>query len=163
MATVNTEFTVPTTLDRAILTVQDTIDRLGWEVHEMSATRVVVECRSYMQFPINFPKLTVNLKEAEGDSTTLAISVSIVGPMFGAQKTFLTGLMGKFVNSISLRVQTNSIAINPTVSIGEGQGTSSPVGNDRISQLERLKGLVDSGILTDEEFKKEKQRILDAP
>jgi len=104
----------------------------------------------------------VNLKEVDGDSTTLAISVSASGPLIGNKQGF-TGLMGQFVNSVSLRVQTKSIAINPTVAIGEGQGTSSPVGNDRISQLGKLKGLVESGILTDEEFKREKQRILDAP
>jgi len=129
----------------------------------MSATRVVVVCPGAALQIVNYPKLTVNLKEAGEDSTTLAISVSMNGPMFGSTKQYCTGLLGKFVNSVSLRVQTKSIAINPTVAIGEGQGTSSSVDNDRIGQLERLKGLVESGILTDEEFKREKQRILDAP
>ena len=162
MGTVSTEFAVPCTRDRAILAIQDTIDRLGWKVLEVSASRMVVTCPGVngMQYA-NFPKLTANLRES-GDSTRLAVSVSMVGPLLGNKKN-LAGLMGQFVNSVSLRVQTNSIAINPTVAVGEGQGGDSPSSNDRLSQLERLMGLLGSGVLTDEEFQKEKQRILAQP
>ena len=40
--------------------------------------------------------------------------------------------------------------------------TNSQQDNDRLSQLERLKSLYDQGVLSEEEFKEEKQKILDA-
>lgn len=162
MGTVNTEFELPCTQDRAILAIQDTLDRLGWKVLEVSSSRVVVTCPGQNAIQMaNFPKLTALLRES-GGSTHIAVSVSIVGPLLGAKKV-LTGHMGQFVNSISLRAQTNSLAINPTVAIGEGQGGPTPAAPDRVAQLERLKGLLDSGILTNEEFQLEKQRILQQP
>jgi hypothetical protein len=125
VATVSTQFAVPCTQDRAILAIQDTIDRFGWRVLEVSASRMVVTCPPLNSMQVtNFPKLTANLRES-GISTRLAVSVSMVGPLLGNKKN-LSGLMGQFVNSVSLRVQTNSIAINPTVAVGEGQGGPSP-------------------------------------
>ena len=162
MGTVNTEFELPCTQDRAILAIQDTLDRLGWKVLEVSSSRVVVTCPGQNAIQMaNFPKLTALLRES-GGSTHIAVSVSIVGPLMGVKKV-LTGHMGQFVNSISLRAQTNSLAINPTVAIGEGQGGPTAAAPDRVAQLERLKGLLDSGILTNEEFQLEKQRILQQP
>jgi len=159
MGTVSTQFDVPCTHDKAILAIQDTVDRLEWKVLDLSATRVVTTCPGMPNQFWNFPKLTANLSD-RGDRTRISVSVSMVGPTGG--KKHLTGLMGQFVNSVSLRVQTNSIAINPTVAIGEGQDGPSPTsnGSDRLSQLERLTALRGSGVLTDEEFESEKQRIL---
>jgi hypothetical protein len=68
--------------------------------------------------------------------------------------------MGQVVNGISVRVQTQSIAINPTVAIGEGQGEASSPRTERLDQLERLQKLLESGILTREEFDSEKLKIL---
>jgi len=70
--------------------------------------------------------------------------------------------MGQVVNGISVRVQTKSIAINPTVALGEGQGEaqSDAPATDRLAQLERLQKLLESGILTREEFDAEKQRVI---
>jgi hypothetical protein len=68
--------------------------------------------------------------------------------------------MGSFVNSMSVRTQTNSLAINPTVQIGEGQGGQSATPVDRIDLLKKAKELLDAGILTEEEFQIEKSRLL---
>jgi hypothetical protein len=163
MGTVCTEFVVPCTQDKATIAVQDTIDRLGWPVLEVSESRMVVTCPGLGIQAVNLPKLTAELGESEsGTATHVFVWVSTVGLLLGNKKR-LSGLMGQFVNSVSLRVQTNSIAINPTVAVGEGQGGPSPSTNDRLSQLERLMGLLRSGVLTDEEFQNEKQTILGRP
>ena len=40
---------------------------------------------------------------------------------------------------------------------------SAPVAADKLGQLERLKKLLDSGALTQQEFEREKARLLSAP
>lgn len=159
MTTVSTELTLPYSSDRTVLAVQDTIDRFQWRVLEMSTTRIVVDLGALnAMHTYNFPKMTVLFKDLDG-GTRLSISVSLKGDL-GMQKKRLSGQLGQFVNSVSLRVQTNSIAINPTVAIGEGQGDSQSPGTDRISQLMHLKTLLDGGALTQDEFEQEKRRIL---
>jgi hypothetical protein len=159
MATISTEFTVPSTSDKALLAVQDVVDTLKWRVLEVSSDLVVVQGpgRDLVQVA-NFPKISIKLKEVDL-STAISVSVSIVGPIVGSKK-FLTGIMGQLVNSISIRIQTDSIAINPTVAIGEGQGGPSQQPIDRVGQLTQLKALLDAGVLTQEEFDSEKARIL---
>ena len=159
MTTVSTELTLPYSSDRTVLAVQDTIDRFQWRVLEMSTTRIVIDLGALnAMHTYNFPKMTVLFKELDGQ-TRLSISVSLKGDL-GTSKKRLTGQMGQFVNSVSLRVQTNSIAINPTVAIGEGQGDSQSPGTDRVAQLMQLKALLDGGALTQDEFEQEKRRIL---
>ena len=148
-----------------MLAIQDALDQFGWPVLEMSTSLIVAQGpgQTALQFA-NFPKVSTKLL-AVGDQTKLDISVSILGMMTGNKK-WLAGIMGKFTNSLSLRIQTESIAINPTVALGEGQGTSpaaasgpSPV-RDRAQQLKDLKELLDDGVLSAEEFAEEKRRIL---
>jgi hypothetical protein len=105
----------------------------------------------------SFPVITLVLKETAGE-TAIAVSVSSTAPI--GMKKHLVGIMGQVVNSISIRVQTESLAINPTVAIGEGQGEASATRTDRLDQLERLQKLFESGILTREEFDAEKHKIL---
>lgn len=159
MGTINTQFTVPCTSDRAILMVQDVVDSLKWPVLEVGPSLVVIRgpaATSIQQF--NLPVISLKLSEQNGH-TDIAASISMVGPIFGEKKR-LTGILGQIVNSLSLRAQTESIAINPTVALGEGQGTGSqPQATDRISRLMQLKELRDSGVLTDDEFAAEKARI----
>ena len=149
-----------------MLAIQDTLNQFGWPVLEMSTSLIVAQAKgeAVIGYNMQFSKVSAKLSEKNGE-TAIAVSVSFVGPMLG-YKTSLTGIMGKFTNSLSLRIQTESIAINPTVALGEGQGTSpaaasgpSPV-RDRAQQLKDLKELLDDGVLSAEEFAEEKRRIL---
>lgn len=162
MTTISTELTLPCTADRAILAIQDTIDRSSWKVLEMSTSRIVLDTGPINAMHMyNFPKMTLSIKE-KAMETEISVSVSWVNSGFGVKKR-LVGIMGTFVNSVSLRVQTNSIAINPTVAIGEGQGGPSSSGSDRLTQLSQLQSLRQSGALTEDEFETEKKRILNQP
>jgi len=163
---VRTSFTVPCSIDRAALAIQDTIDQFGWPVLEVSTSLIVAQGPAFQwaQFA-NFPKVSAVLVE-EGDQTKIDVSVTIVGPIVGGKKHFI-GIMGRFTNSVSLRVQTESIAINPTVALGQGQGTDSSsqvpaAGQTRAQQLKDLKELLDAGVLSDEEFAAEKARVLNS-
>lgn len=158
MGTINTDFTVPCTSDRALLAIQDVIDSMKCQVLEMGPSLVVFRSPNLFAFT-GLPSISLKLTE-QGEHTDIAASISVAGPIWGFKQHF-AGVLGQVVNSISLRVQTESIAINPTVAIGEGQGTGSqPQSTDRISQLTQLKELLDSGVLTDDEFAAEKARIL---
>ena len=163
MTTVSTELTLPCTADRAILAIQDTIDRSSWKVLEMSTSRIVLDTGPINAMHMyNFPKMTLSINEKMLE-TDISVSVSWVNPGAIGAKKRLVGIMGTFVNSVSLRVQTNSIAINPTVAIGEGQGGPSSSGSDRLTQLSQLQSLRQSGALTEDEFESEKKRILGQP
>ena len=97
-----------------------------------------------------------------GDSTRISVSASMPpGVQVGRAKRGLTGVVGQIVNSISLRAQTQSTSINPTVSIGTGQNVSASDAGTRITQLQQLATLHSSGALTDAEFQTEKRRILE--
>jgi hypothetical protein len=156
MTVVKTDFTIPCTQDKAVLIVQDVVDGLKWRVLEMGMDQIV-----FQHPPLNpnqwanFPKITISLKE-RGTETMMTVVVSARGP--GGKKIF-TGILGQVVNSISIRAQTSSIAINPTVSVGEGQNETTPDSNSRINQLERLQKLFEGGILSVEELAVEKKRI----
>jgi hypothetical protein len=71
--------------------------------------------------------------------------------------------LGQVVNSISIRVQTRSISINPTVAIGDGQGSASSGEAVRVELLERLQVLRSDGVLTQDEFEIEKRKVLGHP
>ena len=158
MPTVNTQLKVPCTQDRAILAIQDFVNSAQWQVLELSTSRAVLKGPGVNQHQYaGFPIITLELKEMV-DETAIAVSVSSTAPL--GQKKHITGIMGQVVNGVSIRVQTQSIAINPTVALGEGQGGTSAPRTDRLDQLERLQKLLESGILTIEEFDAEKQKIL---
>lgn len=162
MPTVSTEFTAPCTQDKAILAVQDLANSLQWPILELAATRIVLNGPRINQLQAVAPKVTIELQEIT-DETRFSVTVSLISFQITPKKQ-LIGIMGQVVNGISVRVQTKSIAINPTVALGEGQGdaqSESPKpGTDRIGQLERLQKLLESGILTRDEFDAEKQKIL---
>lgn len=158
MTTISSEFTIPCTQDRAILIIQDLANSLQWSISELTPARVVMKGPRSYTFGRSAlaPMVVAELREV-GQETVVLIYASL----FNGSKKQLTGLVGRLVNGVSVRAQTQSIAINPTVSIGEGQGEAQPTLNDRIGQLERLQNLFDSGALSREEFESEKRRVLD--
>ena len=161
---ISESMTLPCTPDRVVLAVQDLIDQSDWRVLELTSSRVVVRIPINPSAPLT-QQFTVTFKIASADDAGAShVDVSVKTAIGAAWKKDVLGIMGKVTNSLSLRVQTESISINPTVSIGDGQGTQSQqlsVGNrDRVSQLKDLKELLDSGVLTEEEFAAEKARIL---
>lgn len=157
MPTVSTDFTVPCAQDRAVLAVQDLANSLQWPILELAATRIVLD-GPRLPFQVVAPKVTIELQELSNE-TKVSVTVSHISFQRTPKKQ-LIGIMGQVVNGISIRVQTQSIAINPTVALGEGQGGTSAPSTDRLDQLERLQKLLESGILTREEFDAEKQKIL---
>lgn len=157
MTAVNTEFTVPCAKDQAVLAVQDVLDKLEWGVINLSSTEIITKSPQIDFFKkSSAPKVTINFR-AVGEHTRIAVTVSLPGPVMPSFKKNMIGVMGQLVNSTSLRVQTQSIAINPSVQIGDGQ-TTSP--DDRFDLLRKAKSLLDSGALTAEEFEAEKRKIL---
>ena len=160
MTVVSTSFMVPMTRDLAILAAQDIVDQRGWRVLSVVSTEIVVQERDYDMMKGASPKLTATFVE-RGNSTEIKVNASIFG--YGPlMKKIVTGFMGQFVNSISLRTQTSSIAINPTVQVGDGQGgqSQSTASVDRIELLKQAKELFDAGVLTEEEFQAEKKRLM---
>ena len=163
MAIVNTRFVVPCLIDRAVLAIQDVTDRFGWKLIELSHTRIVALYPPRSSFQIyNLPQVILILTEVDS-GTEVDVSVSAVGPIWVHGKKRFVGIMGQVVNSISLRVQTQSISINPTVAIGEGQGSTSFGEVTRVDLLERLQSLRNDGVLTEEEFAIEKRKVLGHP
>jgi len=166
VTTVSTEFTAPCTQDRAILAVQDLANSLQWPILELTSSRVVITGPKLQPLQIyDLPQISILLKEVSLETLVkITISTKMPSMDFGGVKRKLTGIMGQIVNGLSVRVQTRSIAINPTVSLGDGQGESESEvpapGIDRLAQLERLQRLFESGVLTREEFDIEKHRIL---
>ena len=163
MAIVNTRFVVPCLIDRAVLAIQDVTDRFGWKLIELSHTRIVALYPPRSSFQIyNLPQVILILTEVDS-GTEVDVSVSAVGPIWVHGKKRFVGIMGQVVNSISLRVQTQSISINPTVAIGEGQGSTYFGEVTRVDLLERLQSLLNDGVLTEEEFAIEKRKVLGHP
>jgi len=158
VTTVSTTFTLPVSSDLAILAAQDIIDQRGWRVLSVASTEIVIQERDSDFLKGQSPKIVATFQERNGST-----EVNVVASIFGygpVTKKIATGFMGSFVNSMSVRTQTNSLAINPTVQIGEGQGGQSATPVDRIDLLKKAKELLDAGILTEEEFQIEKSRLL---
>jgi hypothetical protein len=149
--------TLPVPPDQVVIAAQDIIDQQGWKVASISSTELVFH--EHFDFGKGAaPKIVATLTQVD-----VGTSVHLVGSIFGygpLMKKAVAGFMGQFTNSLSLRVQTNSVAINPTVQVGEGQTGGSAASNDRYDQLRKAKELLELGVLTQQEFETEKARIL---
>lgn len=154
--------TLPCAPDRAVLAIQDVCDQNRWAVIEMTSTLIVCKPTVNENHVMMIPTLSVKLSQGSTPTETL-LEMSLKAT-FGSSKKVVAGLLGRITNAISIRVQTESIAINPTVAIGQGQGSESgaqsAVKRTRVEELKDLKELLDSGALTEAEFEVEKARIL---
>lgn len=158
MSTVSTKLSLPIPTDQLIVAIQDIIDQHNWRVHSISTSEIVFQERDFDAWKGASPKIVASILEKDR-STEIYIVCSLfgVGPI---GKKIATGFMGQFVNSLSLRAQTNSVAINPTVQVGEGQTGGNTQLVDRFELLKKAKELVDLGVLTEQEFQEEKKKIL---
>lgn len=165
MGSMSTSFTVACSSDRALLAVQDCLNQLGWAITELSDSLIQVQGPKNNAFHwYDLPKVAIKLNEV-GGTTSIDISVSNKGPVIMDTKRNFVGILGTLTNAISLRVQTESLLINPTVAIGQGQPLDSrqltpPAVRDIAQQLVDLKALLDAGVLTQVQFEKEKSKIL---
>lgn len=157
MATVKTEFQIPLSVDKSIIAAQDIVEQLKWRVQELGEDRIVATFSGTNLIGVQC-RFVVEMREVAGD-TTVSASISIPLPQ---NKGYLLGILGQFVNGLSLRAQTKSTTINPTVAIGEGQVESSTAPNSRFASLAKLGELHKDGILSDEEFQSEKEKILNS-
>lgn len=158
MTVVSTTLTLPVPPDQVVIAAQDIIDQRGWRVASISSSELVFQERDYDFMKGASPKIVATLTQVDdGTSVQVVCNIAGFGPLM---KKIVTGFMGQFVNSLSLRAQTNSVAINPTVQVGEGQTGGSVASNDRYDQLRKAKELLDLGVLTQQEFESEKARIL---
>lgn len=158
MTVISTKLQLPVPSDQVVIAAQDIIDQRGWRVQSITSSELVFQERDYDFMKGASPKIVATLIEKNG-ATEVQVVCNIAGwgPM---AKKIITGFMGQFVNSLSLRAQTNSVAINPTVQVGEGQGGISAPVADRYDQLRKAKELLAGGVFTEEEFQAEKARIL---
>lgn len=159
MTVVSTTLTLPVSPDQVVIATQDIIDQQGWRVHAISASEIVFQEGDFDMIKGVSPKIVATLKQIDS-GTEVQVICSVFAGIGPLMKKKATGFMGQFVNSLSLRVQTNSVAINPTVQVGEGQTGSSSASNDRYEQLRQAKELLEQGVLTPQEFDAEKARIL---
>jgi len=162
MGVLNETMTVPCSPDRAVLAIQDVCDQNHWSVLELTSTMIVCKPTINEMHSIMIPTLRVKISEgSHSGETLLELAMKYA---LGSSKKIVTGLLGRVTNAISIRVQTESIAINPTVAIGQGQGVDSGAPSaakrTRVEELKDLKELFDSGVLSEEEFAAEKARIL---
>jgi hypothetical protein len=159
MTVVSTTLTLPVSPDQVVIATQDIIDQQGWRVHAISASEIVFQEGDFDMIKGVSPKIVATLKQIDS-GTEVQVICSLFFSAGPLAKKKATGFMGQFVNSLSLRVQTNSVAINPTVQVGEGQTGGPSVSNDRYEQLRQAKELLEQGVLTPQEFDAEKARIL---
>jgi hypothetical protein len=158
MSVVSTKLSLPIPTDQIMVAIQDIIDQRGWRVHSITSSEIVIQERDYDALKGAAPKIVASMFEKDGNT-----EIQIVCSIFGAGpfvKKIATGFMGQFVNSLSLRAQTSSVSINPTVQVGEGQTGGSNQIIDRFELLRKAKELLDMGVLTDQEFQDEKRKIL---
>jgi hypothetical protein len=154
----STSFNLQISRDKVVIAAQDVIDSHGWLPISLSSSELVCKDHQYDKVKGFATEIVAKFNDLE-DGTNVSVTATMAG--FGPiNKRRAAEVMGKFVNSLSLRVQTQSLAINPTVQIGEGQGGSSEVIPNRYDLLKEAKSLLDSGVLTEEEFQSEKSRIL---
>ena len=125
------------------------VAELGWRVLDQSPTRVRCKEAAVSGMSFNWPAEVDIILSSHNPSQT---SVLLNGSVFGLgpiQKGHLQGQMGNLRNRIELAALDRS-----SKAPAEASGTLS-------SELEKLAKLRRDGILTDDEFHRAKQRLLD--
>jgi hypothetical protein len=147
------QFDVTGSIDHVLAACQESAHDLQWRVLSVSQSGLSIRemPKSLLgSGPIVTAKMDVALS-GQGMSTYVRIRGSILG-MGPVPRKYLEGVMGSFVNGISVRLQQD-----------EARSDRQESGSiDIAGQLERLAMLHREGTLTDEEFGAAKKRIVGA-
>jgi hypothetical protein len=125
------------------------VAELGWRVLDQGSTRIRCKEVAVSAMSFNWPaEVDIVLSSSDQSQTSILLNGSVFG-LGPVQKSHLQGQMGNLRNRIELACQDLSSKA-PTA-----------VGGSLSAEIERLAALRREGILTEEEFHKAKQRLLD--
>jgi len=125
------------------------ISDLGWRLLEDDGRRLVVKEVSPKVTSFTWAAKVEVMIEEDGDGSEVLLNGSITG-MGPVQKGHLRGQLGALRNKIDLAAQDVAAA-------GSGGNGKAEISGE----LERLAGLRQSGVLTDEEFAQAKAQLLE--
>jgi hypothetical protein len=126
------------------------ISALGWRLLEDDGRRLVVKEVSPKVTSFTWAAKVEVVVEGDGDGSEVLLNGSITG-MGPVQKGHLRGQLGALKNKIDLAAQDATAS--------DGSGAAGVV--EISGELERLAGLHQSGVLTDEEFAQAKAQLLE--
>ena len=142
------EFIINLTKNEAILACKNATAQLGWRIMGDNTDSIICKEIASQATSFTWPaEVTINIIE-NGEKTKIVLNGSIMG--FGPiQSNHLRGQMGRTRNLIencSLQLKNQSATQNKTESLS--------------NELERLADLHSKGILSDEEFKNAKNKLI---
>ena len=146
MATFNADITSKSSKSETLLNIQEAIKEFGWAVMELNASSVTVKAPPpptgfWMQYQYS-TKIMLNLSDAK-NGTQVSITATTIG-WTGIAKKVIEGLVGQLVNAISIGSQKMTASTPSSVA----------------DELTKLSELLNSGVLTQEEFDSAKKRVL---
>lgn len=135
--------------DELLVLCQKVFQEFGWRVQEVRRSGITAKEVVGQVTGFTFPaRIDLQIKTRADGSSELQISGSIsgLGPI---QSNHLKGQVGRFLNSLSLKIDT-----------AKSERAHSVVPASLSSQLRDLAELHSSGVLTDDEFQVAKARLL---
>lgn len=146
---INDSVVIDMPLDHAFSLCREVVADLGWRILNQSSTSLHCKELAVSAVSFNWPaEVEIVLSPVDESQTSILLKGAIFG--FGPiQKSHLQGQMGNLRNRIELALKNWS--------------EKAPHTPDRplSSELEKLALLYKEGILTEEEFRKAKQRLLE--
>ncbi len=147
-------FQLPVSGATTLKLCQEVAIQLGWRVLEVSSARISVKEVSPQVTSFTWPaRIDIEIKSNGQEKSHLQLygSIAGAGPI---QRNHLQGQMGRFLNHLSLLVDTKSSSAATSNSSTNASTTS------LTQEITRLKELLDQGVLTPEEFASAKAKLL---
>lgn len=136
-------------LPDALTICRKVVAELGWRVLDQDRTRI--RCKEVMVSATSFnwsAEVEIILSSLSQSQTTIYLNGSVFG-LGPIQKGHLQGQMGNLRNRIELATQDRA------------ERTPAPAGSSLSAEIEKLAALRKEGLLTEDEFQKAKQRLLE--
>ena len=148
MSKISDEFYIQVPFDEAKLVCKNVIAQLGWRVMEDNSNKIVCKEVAIQWTSFNYPaEIAISLSDYK-EKTKIVLDGSIFG--FGPiQSGHLQGQIGRIKNLIETCSTQSS---NQNVTQNKTENLS--------NELEKLAELHSKGILSDEEFKSAKNKLL---